>query len=185
MADTVRGVLMYFILPLWLAAGFADWVCHRKSRIAETAGPKETLIHFLMFGEVGLAIVAAIYLETTSLTIILMAGLLLIHQITAYWDLAYAGAHREITPLEQQVHSLLEMIPLMALLLIALAHWGQVLALVGMGDEDVQLFLRAREPALPTAYLICFFVAVMVFSVIPYADELWRGLKASSSSARP
>jgi hypothetical protein len=27
-AEVTRNVLMYFILPLWLAAGFADYLCH-------------------------------------------------------------------------------------------------------------------------------------------------------------
>jgi hypothetical protein len=45
-------VLMYFVLPLWLAAGFADWLCHRASH-SETTGAKESLIHLLMFAEMG------------------------------------------------------------------------------------------------------------------------------------
>ena len=31
--DPVVLILMYFILPLWLAAGFADWLCHRASHV--------------------------------------------------------------------------------------------------------------------------------------------------------
>ena len=31
-------VLMYFVLPVWLAAGFADYLCHRASNIATTSG---------------------------------------------------------------------------------------------------------------------------------------------------
>jgi hypothetical protein len=37
-ADTLRLLLMYVVLPLWLAAGFADYLCHRAARIAETSG---------------------------------------------------------------------------------------------------------------------------------------------------
>jgi hypothetical protein len=29
---------MYFVLPLWLAAGFADYLCHRAASI-ETTSP--------------------------------------------------------------------------------------------------------------------------------------------------
>ena len=56
MADSqaVVSILLYFILPLWLAAGFADYLCHRASRIETTAGYKESLIHLLMFAEVAL-----------------------------------------------------------------------------------------------------------------------------------
>jgi hypothetical protein len=54
-------VLLYFILPLWLAAGFADYLCHRASSIELTTGYKETLIHLLMFSEVAVPLLAAIF----------------------------------------------------------------------------------------------------------------------------
>lgn len=31
-------LLLYFALPLWLLAGFADYLCHRASRIEVTSG---------------------------------------------------------------------------------------------------------------------------------------------------
>ena len=39
--EITRNVLMYFILPLWLAAGFADYLCHRAADIEQTSGYKE------------------------------------------------------------------------------------------------------------------------------------------------
>src|SRR3954447_26306353 len=30
-AEVTRSILMYFILPLWVAAGFADYLCHRAA----------------------------------------------------------------------------------------------------------------------------------------------------------
>ena len=41
--DPTVIILMYFILPLWLAAGFADWLCHRATHIETTTGAKESL----------------------------------------------------------------------------------------------------------------------------------------------
>jgi hypothetical protein len=29
--EVLRGMLMYFVLPLWLIAGFADYLCHRAT----------------------------------------------------------------------------------------------------------------------------------------------------------
>jgi hypothetical protein len=55
-------VLLYFILPLWLAAGFADYLCHRASNIELTSGYKESLIHLLMFSEIAVPLLAAIFL---------------------------------------------------------------------------------------------------------------------------
>ena len=39
--DPTVIILMYLILPLWLAAGFADWLCHRASHIETTTGAKD------------------------------------------------------------------------------------------------------------------------------------------------
>jgi hypothetical protein len=57
------SVLLYFILPLWPAAGFADWLCHHASQIESTSGAKESLIHLLMFAEVGVALLAGLFLQ--------------------------------------------------------------------------------------------------------------------------
>jgi hypothetical protein len=44
---------MYFVLPVWLAAGFADYLCHRAASIETTSGPKESLLHLLQLAEMG------------------------------------------------------------------------------------------------------------------------------------
>jgi hypothetical protein len=51
MADTTRQFLLGFVLPLWLVAGVADWLCHRKADIEHTAGPSESAMHLLMLSE--------------------------------------------------------------------------------------------------------------------------------------
>jgi hypothetical protein len=33
LASPIVILLMYFVAPLWIAMGFADWLCHRASRI--------------------------------------------------------------------------------------------------------------------------------------------------------
>jgi hypothetical protein len=43
--DITRRFLMNVVLPVWLAAGIADWLCHRASSIETTTGPKESVIH--------------------------------------------------------------------------------------------------------------------------------------------
>ena len=40
-------------MPLWLGAGLADWYLHRRTRIEDTAGPKESALHSLMFTKPG------------------------------------------------------------------------------------------------------------------------------------
>jgi hypothetical protein len=62
-AGAAQAVLMYFALPLWLAAGFADYLCHRATSIETTSGWKESLLHLLQFGEMAIPVLAAIFLE--------------------------------------------------------------------------------------------------------------------------
>jgi hypothetical protein len=81
--DPTVLILMYFILPVWLLAGFADWLCHRASHIETTTGAKESLIHLLMFAEVGGPLLAAIFLEVNALTIAAMIMTFFIHKATA------------------------------------------------------------------------------------------------------
>ena len=63
-------ILMYFILPLWLAAGFADYLCHRASHIEATSGPKESALHLLQFAEMAIPTLAAICLDINALIIL-------------------------------------------------------------------------------------------------------------------
>jgi hypothetical protein len=71
-ADITRNILMYFILPLWLAAGFADYLCHRAAHIEQTSGVKESILHLLQFVEMGIPILAAMFLEINALVILVM-----------------------------------------------------------------------------------------------------------------
>ena len=79
LSDPTVLILMYFILPVWLLAGFADWLCHRASHIETTTGAKESLIHLLMFAEVGVPLLAAMFLEINALIIAAMIVTFLIH----------------------------------------------------------------------------------------------------------
>jgi Ca2+/Na+ antiporter len=89
MTDPALAVLLWFILPLWFVAGFADWLCHRATKIETTAGAKESLIHLLMFAEIGVPLLAALFFEINALIIALMIVAVLAHEATALWDVSY------------------------------------------------------------------------------------------------
>src|SRR6266542_369627 len=97
-AEITRAVLMYFILPLWLAAGFADYLCHRATNIATTTGAKESLLHLLQLSEMAVPVLAAIFLEINALIILVMIVCFFLHEATAMWDVSYADGRREVTP---------------------------------------------------------------------------------------
>jgi hypothetical protein len=104
---------MYFVLPLWLAAGFADYLCHRTAHIESNSGWTESLLHLLQFAELAVPVLAALFFEINTSIILIMIVCLVLHELTAIWDVSYATATREVTPTEQHVHSVLEMLPLM------------------------------------------------------------------------
>jgi hypothetical protein len=178
-AGATQIVLMYFVLPVWLAAGFADYLCHRATSIETTSGWKESWLHLLQLGEMAVPTLAAIFLEINALVILIMLVSLVAHQATAMWDVSYAYKRREVTPTEQHVHSFLEMLPLMGLLLVLTSHWGQFLALFGLGTEAAHWWIKLKQPPLPWLYVSVILSLVVLFEVLPYGEELWRGMRPS------
>ena len=170
--DILRGMLMYFVLPLWLAAGFTDYLCHRAAHIERTSGWKESGLHLIQFAEMALPILAALFLQINAGVILLMIGCFVMHEATAYWDVRYASARREITPFEQHVHSFLEMLPLMGLLIVIVLHWSQFISLFGM---EIPLFRFALKPEpLPVIYIAAILILTALFEVLPYLEEFAR-----------
>ncbi|MGZ3585148.1 MAG: hypothetical protein ACXVCT_20590 [Ktedonobacterales bacterium] len=53
--------LLYVVLPTWLAAGFADYLFHRRTKIEQTSGPRESLIHWLMMTETGIPVLMGLF----------------------------------------------------------------------------------------------------------------------------
>lgn len=88
-----------------------------------------------MFIEVDIPLLAAMFLDVNALVIAIMIVTFFIHEATAMWDVRYATSARTVTPIEQHLHSFLEMIPLMGLVSVVSLHWGQFLALFGAGRE--------------------------------------------------
>jgi hypothetical protein len=185
LADPTVIIMMYFILPLWLAAGFADWLCHRASHIETTTGAKESLIHLLMFAEVGVPLLAAMFLNINALIIAVMIVMFFVHEATALWDVSYATIARRVTPIEQHVHSFLEMIPLMAIVCVISLHWEQFLAVFGAGKESPQTDLGWKSQPLPVLYVLSIMAAIVLLEFLPYLEELFRGLRANRGRLIP
>ena len=175
-----QALLLYFILPLWLAAGFADYLCHRASDIAHTSGYRESLLHLLMFSEIAVPLLAALFFEINALVILLMIAGFIVHEATALWDVSYAIDKREVGPFEQHVHSFLELLPLMAMLIVIILHWPQFLALFGLGPEAPRFALVLKSEPVPWGYVTVFLVTVALLELLPYTEELVRGLRASA-----
>src|SRR5262245_5857032 len=120
-----RAYLLYVIMPLWLGAGVADWLCHRASRIESTSGWRESVIHLLMLVEVGVPVLLALFLEINALVIVVTILCFAAHEITSHWDLRYALPRRHVSATEQHVHNYLGALPFMAMSFLFVLHWPQ------------------------------------------------------------
>ncbi len=176
--DPLVLILMYFVVPLWLLAGLADWVCHRASHIETTSGPQESVLHLLQFAEVGVALLAALFLQINAGVLAFMIVMFFIHEATALWDVRYAVTERIVTPIEQHIHSFLEMLPLIAIICVSALHWDQFRALFGLGPDQARFMLAWKADPLPSAYLLAVLVAAVLFAIVPFAEELYRGVRA-------
>jgi hypothetical protein len=179
-----RQFLLYFILPLWLGAGIADWTRHRATHIETTTGAKETLIHLLMLLEMGVPVLAGLLLEINSPVLALMIAAFFVHEATALWDVSYAVTRREVSPAEQHIHSFLEMLPLMAVGFISVLHWPKLRALIGLAEEASPK-IRLKEEPLPTRYVAAQLSAITLFEILPYLEELWRDWRANPGRLVP
>ncbi len=177
-ADTTNSAaeryVLAVVLPMWMAAGSLDYFLHRRSRIEATSGTYEARLHVLGVSLTAAPVLAGLLLEIDAGVLALMGAGYVGHVGMTIWDVAYADERREIVPLEQHVHALLELLPFTALSLLALAHRDQASAIVGRGLEPARYAFRSKRRPLPArvlAWTIGTFAAVVA---LPYAEELLR-----------
>lgn len=171
--DLMVNSILYFFIPLWIVVGFGDWLFHRLTKISETSGIKESLLHFLMLGEIGIPLLMGLLLEINALVLAVMILGFLAHEATVLWDLRYAADKRNILPGEQIIHSFQELLPLMMLVLIVFLHWDQFIALISMNGTAIFQFQMKQEP-LPPSYLAIVLASTGLMIALPYMEELWR-----------
>jgi hypothetical protein len=177
-ASLLRQYLLFFILPLWIAAGLADCVLHRRTHIEDTSGTKESLLHALQLCEAGIPVLMGLFLDINALVLMMMILALVAHEATALWDLHAAIHRRYVGVLEQHVHSFLELLPLMGVSFMTILYWDQFLALFGLGSEPARFEFQPKSNPLSLVYLVGSLGAVVVLIILPYGEELWRCIAA-------
>ncbi|MFF7160220.1 diguanylate cyclase [Streptomyces sp. NPDC008086] len=189
--DATVRYLLYGLLPGWFVPGVADWWMHRRTRIQETAGVKESLIlprclkgvggaPTLMMTEVGIPIALTLRYEVNPPLLSVQPGATAAHEATALWDVRTAvDSDREVRPVEQHIHSFLESLPFGALSALMCRHADQVKSLVrgGRGDPDAWRLVPRRRP-LSRGCLAGIGVAIGACVLLPYGEELWRFRRA-------
>lgn len=102
-----------------------------------------------MFAETGVPVLLGLFCEVNAGVLATAVGAVAAHSATAYWDQAYAEPRRQVTPIEQHVHSLLEVSPVMATFLITALHWDQAKALTGHDRQPPRFRPPAQAPRSP------------------------------------
>jgi hypothetical protein len=177
-AVTMR-YLMYVLLPAWFVPAVADWVMHRRTKIEQAGGLRESLLHSLMLGEIAVPVTLVLLCEVNPplLALCLAAGLG--HEATAIWDVRVAtDVGREVRPAEQHAHSFLETLPFMALSALMCLHWDEV-----TDRAKWRAPIRLRTQRLSGRYLAAVSASVGLIAV-PYAEEAWRCLRARPARSR-
>ncbi|HET9864844.1 MAG TPA: hypothetical protein VFP37_15480 [Steroidobacteraceae bacterium] len=161
--------LLELMFVAWLLSAFGDWLCHRRTSIETTSGSRESALHVLLHLLIAVPIVLGLFLRIDALVLVLMAAGVIAHMAVSLWDTSDAQPRRFISPLEQQIHSYLEMLPVFALALIVLLHWNEV-------GQPVWRFER-RANALPTSWLAGVPIA-LAGGLLLIVEEWFRGRRA-------
>lgn len=184
------GLLAWVVFPLWLLSGMVDYLFHARTDLAHTTGTRESAMHLLQTAEIGVPVLLFLFLATNALTLAVMAAGVVAHTATSWRDVKFAAPLRHVSPGEQYVHSFLNVLPWIALALVAILHW-QVVA--GMFDPAVasDWTPRWREPAFDGAILVAVLTASLLFGALPGALEFLHALvvarrgQGPGSSVRP
>jgi hypothetical protein len=173
-----RRFLLYGVLPLWFVPAVADWVMHRRSDIEHTSGVRESAVHALMMSEAGVPVVAGLTAKVNPLVLSLMGGAAVAHGATALWDVSLATSKREVRPVEQHIHSFLEVLPLTAAAFTTCLHWDQVREAMRGGGRADDWKLVPKERPLSTGYLTAIAAGVGLCVALPYAEEMIRCIRS-------
>ena len=174
------GLLLYGVLPAWIAAGIADWWCHRRSAIDRHASTHESILHLAMGAQAGATLLATLFLEPIPAVAAFAIGGALVHEATVVYDVAYTAPRRTITQAENHVHSALEILPF-------------VVASVATATAR-RAAPGFRFPALPGGAVVAGIAAAAILGMGPHLEEFVRCLRArptlapqpiDGSSARP
>ncbi|UXI66486.1 hypothetical protein [Tahibacter amnicola] len=164
----VRTYLLGVVLPLWLIAGCADYLFHRRSAIAHTSGLGEAWLHVVQLAQIGIPVIAVLFLEVNRLVLALCTVAVVAHTVTAWWDIRYTQVRRVISAGEHLAHGFLVTLPIIALTMLLLDGAHRV------ADWSVRL----KSVPLPLPVTVLVLAASALFGLAPTLEEWWRCWRA-------
>jgi len=155
----------------WLVAGGLDFLQHARTDLAHTSGVRESTWHAVQLGLVGSGVLAWLALAPGLGLLMLLGTLAAAHAVAGYLDTRTAYGCRPITPVEQHVHSVLDMAP-----------WIAVGAVVmGQGNQARTAgWPLAWQPAAPALWLALLLPALLLAG-LPWGLEFRAALRARGS----
>jgi hypothetical protein len=180
MSDGLRTVLWQILLwgalPAWVAAGFIDWLQHRRSRISMTSGAPEAAMHLVAYALTAVPVLLGLYFEIDALVLVVMAVCVVAHLVLGWIDTGYTQPRRTIGAVEQAAHPFLELTPVFAMAMVGALYadaWGA-------GDWS----LRLRTEPLPRGPLIVVTLALVPGFVL-MTEELVRCIRIRGQTPFP
>lgn len=159
----MMDMLIWHILYLvWLIAGALDFSLHRASSIESTSGLRESRLHLVQIAILGLAATLWLSFQASPAVFALLLALVTLHAVTGYWDTRVAYPKRAIQPLEQHVHSILDIAPWIA---AGAIYWSMPSEAYGS-----PFMLHPR----PLALWLFAFLPALFLTGVPAVHEFWR-----------
>jgi hypothetical protein len=162
----LEALLVWGLYPVWLLAGAADYLCHRRSDIEHTSGSKESWFHLLQFLCLLVALSAAVLLKTNAVVFGVIVAAVLSHSLLSFFDVSYTDGRRYISPIEQQVHGFMDVLPWVATALFGVLHWPEI-----RSGITSSLFVLRTSLELEHGLLLGSFI---VLTGAPILEELMR-----------
>ena len=161
----------YVFYPVWLIAGAFDYACHRRTAIERTSGYIESLYHLAQLATIAIIVLGiALFAESFAIFAIVVAAVIT-HTGLSYLDVRFTERRRYISPLEQHVHAVLDVIPL-----VAVAMW----IVLGWPDAAGDWRMRLRDPMLDPWQVAAILVSIFLVAGGPVLEELWRTSRAAA-----
>ncbi len=166
------GFLAWVLYPLWLIGGAVDYLCHRRTDIQHTSGIQESWYHVAQFITIALVFVGAVLLQITLPVVIVLMVLVLAHTVLSFIDVSYTLGRRHISTTEQHAHGLLNVIPLIAVGVLAILNWQTLLA------PSTDSVVRLRDEPLSATHVAMLLGSFSVLAGGPVLEEWLRTYRA-------
>ena len=170
----MNGAGYYAAYMAWLLAGYGDFICHRRTGLAHTSGMEETRMHLVQILLIGISCVLWLALEPGALVSLILGLAVLAHAVTAYIDSRTAYRKRDVPPVEQHLHSVLDAAPWVALGLV-----------VFHTDYSIDYWhLQWRHQPLPASIWIAVVLPAIICCMLPALMELRQVLRVRHAVQR-